>query len=724
MESVRNHRKTRLVACLLALGMLVSCSPTRVLSEGDYFLSKNKVVVENSKHFNTRELVPYIKQKENASLFGWKPFLLLYNTQNGKGKGWDKFVRKLGDPPVIFDEASVRISQENIRSHLEYIGYYGSEVQSDVVTKGKEVTVTYKVNLGKRVAIDSIEFELPRDSAFRACFYADTAHFTLRKGDWLSEKNIDVEASRGSNYLRNNGYYGFNKTDFVYEADTLTLPGKAILTLRLNQLPPKRHFGEVSIDYPASLPFREKVLRGLNTIKPGDLYSENTVNNTYTRLSQLQLFNAVNIQTSVGEDQRVRSAIVLSQAKLQGFKVDLQASTNANWLFGISPQLSYFHKNVFGGGEILNVSIRTNHQFSFNSRITGDKKSISANEVGLSAGLRIPKFVFLPYESFPGRMPQTELNVSFTYQERPEYKRYVFSGNFGYVGSFNNLLSYQFNPLQLGLIRVPYQDDNFYNSLVTNPFLLQSFIEHFDWGLGGTLLYKTSPEANPTTTYFYTRLQFDTAGNLFSLFKAEKIFGIPYNQYVRGELTLGQVVRFGKDDKHSFAFRFLLGAGVGYGNSISLPYEKLFYAGGASSMRGWQARTLGPGNSKLYDYFVIPSQTAGAKFEMNVEYRFPLFWKLEGAAFVDVGNIYDIVTDRLLSDLYFYEGTFSFDHMESLAANWGLGLRVNLDFLVLRLDAGFRIHDPARDAGMRWLKFKEMFSNEGCAVHFGVGYPF
>ena len=724
-------RPSALIWAILALVGAASCSTTRVLSEDQEWLAKNKIVVREDKTYNGRVLLPYLKQKENNSfLFGWKPFLYVYNWQDGKGKGWDQFVKKIGDPPVIFEESQVAGSEKSLLSHLDYTGYYHSKVSSEIVRKKpKEVTVTYYVQPGARRRIDSLVYQLPADSTLRAIFCADTVNSTVRKGSWLSEEALDKEADRCSAYLRNKGYYGWSKAHFAYEADTLSVPGKTILTVKFANTVEKRDFGDVTIDYPAPLKFNEKVLRGLNTIRPGSPYSEDSVNNTYSRLSQLPLFSSVSIETSVGEDQRVHSAIRLSQSKLQGFKFNFQISTNTNWLFAVSPQISYFHKNIFGGGEQLNVSVRTNHQFMIGNKL-------SSNEVGASVSLRFPKFLLLPYSAFPRQMPHTEIKGTFTFQHRPEFRRFVVSGAFGYVGNFNNLLSYQFYPISLGVIRVPYIDLDFMRRMSDNPFLVSSFEEHVDAGMTGTLFFKTSPQAVPKESYFYSRLNLDLSGNLISLFNkwlpvrateaypegSHVLFGLPYYQYARGELSLVETLRLGKDERHSLVFRVLLGAGVGYGNARSMPFEKLFYAGGSNSMRGWQARTLGPGSGMLYDFFAIPSQVGDAKFECNIEYRFPIVWKIEGAAFVDAGNVYSIFTNTDYASPDDYKAAFAFDHLESLAANWGVGLRLNLDFIVIRVDAGLRFHDPQYEK--RWVEFKRMFSKDGAAIHFGIGYPF
>jgi outer membrane protein assembly factor BamA len=191
----------------------------------------------------------------------------------------------------------------------------------------------------------------------------------------------------------------------------------------------------------------------------------------------------------------------------------------------------------------------------------------------------------------------------------------------------------------------------------------------------------------------------------------------PFSQYVRGEVTLGKTWVFGKKNGQAIATRLLAGAGYAYGNSSALPFEKHFYAGGANSLRGWQARTLGPGLAAMDRNFVIPNQTGDMRLEANIEYRFDIYWKFAGALFVDAGNVWTLQGSGV------EEGRFRWNKFgESIAANWGAGLRLDFGFLLLRLDMGLRIHDPARE--QKWVKPSEWIKTDGYALHFGVGYPF
>ena len=198
------------------------------------------------------------------------------------------------------------------------------------------------------------------------------------------------------------------------------------------------------------------------------------------------------------------------------------------------------------------------------------------------------------------------------------------------------------------------------------------------------------------------------------------IWNTPYSQYVRAEFQIGKTWRFGKNNGQAFATRFLAGAGHAYGNSNALPFEKHFYSGGANSLRGWQARTVGPGIAPMDNSFVIPNQTGDMKLEANAEYRFQMFWKLGGAVFIDAGNVWSLRdTGTPQSDL----SKLNWKNLgKSIAMNWGLGLRLDLNFLLLRVDMGMKLHDPARET--RWLRPRDWLRRDGYAIHFGVGYPF
>ncbi len=727
-------RGLRIYLIILVALSVISCSTVRVLQDGQYRLAENDIEVTNDRHFNSNQLQPYIKQKPNSYfIFGWNPFLNVYNWSNGKGKGWDKLVQKIGVAPVVYDAELVETSISNMESHLEYLGYYDSKVESRIKVKRKKVKVTYEVTLGKRYPISDIVIDLPETGEFTADFQSDTALMTIRPGDYLSEAALEKETERASALIRDKGYYTFNKNHFFFEADTLNQNGTALLKMTVNEYTRnetareaqpirKFFFKDVSISYPTSMKVREKVLRELNTIEPGAPYSPETVNNTYNRLSSLRMFSSVNIGMTQADTNSVDCLITLAQSKTQGFQVNLEGSTNSSGLLGVSPQLSYYHKNIFRGGEWLNLSFMGNFQFKF-------KDDIRSNEFGVSAGLSFPKFFPLPYRFFEGAIPRTEINLSYNYQDRPEYTRNILSTTYGYNGNLGNRFFYQAYPLQLNVVKLLNLDPEFYDTLAADPFLRNAYQDHFDLGSGMTLYYTTNAESVPKETYFYSRLQFDIAGNMLSLFKpvmrkddngAGMLWNTPFSQFVRAELTLGRTWVWGRNSGQSLATRLVAGAGYAYGNSNALPFEKHFYGGGANSLRGWQVRTVGPGTAPMDSSFVIPNQTGDMKLEANIEYRFKMFWKVAGAVFADAGNVWTLKNDDSVTG---QQSIFRWDTFgESIAMNWGVGLRLDFNFLILRLDLGMKIHDPARE--QKWVNPADWLHRDNYALHFGVGYPF
>ena len=720
----------RIISLLTVFLLSISCSTTRVLQDDQYRLARNKIKVENDKEFNSNQLNKYLKQNKGL---GWSPFLYVYNWTNGNGGAWDRFVQKIGKAPVVYSPEQVDNSISNIKDHLEYIGYYGSDVRSEIKVNKRKVTVIYNVSLGKRYPIKEIALKLPKRGEFTEAFLADTSLFTIKTSDFLSEQSLEAETESLASIMRNKGFYDFSKNNFFFEADTVSDPSSALLTMLVNEYTrnesskdadPIRKFyiDNVTFSYPKTLKIKETVLRNLNTVIPGKVYSEDMVNLTYSRLSALRVFSSVNIGMTPKDTNLIDCSISLAQSKLQGLKLNLEASTNSSGLFGISPQISYYHKNIFKGGEWLNLSFLGNFQFKF-------KDKIRSNEFGASASLSLPRFFPLPYRYFKGDIPRTDISFSYNYQNRPEYTRNIISTSYGYTGDVDNKFFYQAYPLQLNIVRLFDLDSEFYENLAADPFLRNAYQDHFDLGSGGIFYYTTNAAAVPTETYFYSRLQVDVAGNLLRAFNplmkkdangSGMIWNTPYSQFVRAELTLGRTWVWGKNNGQSIATRLLAGAGYAYGNSSALPFEKHFYGGGANSLRGWQARTVGPGTSQMDKSFIIPNQTGDMKLEANIEYRFNIIWKVAGAIFVDAGNVWTLKHKDTPAD---DPAVFRWNNFgQSLAADWGTGIRLDFGFLLLRFDLGMKIHDPSREN--KWVNPGQWLKKDNYALHFGVGYPF
>ncbi len=715
-------RRVRLAIFCAVAAVLSACSTTRVLRDGEYRLASNKILIEgDDKSLSPSEVSSYVRQQANSYfVFGWSPKLNIYNWSNPDKNDWlNRSLRNVGVAPVVFNSYQVGRSCENIRKHLDYLGYYNSSVTSRVDTTGREVNVTYFVKPGKRYVIDSLVFKVP-EGEFEEEFLKDLPNVGISKGDYLVEKNLEEESVRGTSYFRNRGYYDLSKYNYFFEADTLG--PRNILTYEIRNYTRneqetsaiplnKYHIGNVAINHAKDVRFREDVLKQLNLIKPGRLYSERLVNATYNRLTSLQLFNNVGIEMTPVDSATVDCRITMGESKRRGVKINLDVSTNSSGLLGISPNLSLYDKNVFHGGEWLSLGFSGNFQW-----IPGT--TTRANEFGTSIGLKFPRFVGLPYSFFRGsNIPKTEVQAALNYQNRPEFTRIIGTLTYGYSGQYRRLF-YNLYPLRLSVIQVPRMSDDFGLTLLRNLYLWDSFYDHLDAGVGAQLYWTSNSDIIPKTSYHYIRLGIDLSGNVIALFDKwlpvdengyTNIFGLSYSRYARADLQLGRTFRFPFGG--ALAMRLSGGLGSAFGDSGSMPYEKQFYVGGASSMRGWQVHALGPGADPLMEWFTIPSQSGDWKLEFDLEYRQPLFWKFEAAVFAEAGNVWELSEH--------YE-----NWPETIAADWGIGLRLNLDFILLRLDWGLKLYEPSRDAGARWLTPVQWVGRNGSAIHFGVGYPF
>lgn len=771
--------------CAVALCVTAECSMTKHLEEDESLLVKNKLEIENNDEYkiSSSDLQKYIKQSPKSGIFGWQPRVSLYNFGNGSGKGWDKFVKKLGTPPLIFDEGLVGSSNANIIKHLTHIGFYGSTVKNDILIRNKKAFVTYNVTPGSRYIIDSISYSIENEP-LRELFFSHADRNFVKEGSVLSENALDTKADVMAKIFRNSGYYGFNKNYFFFTADTLSHDGHANLNVEIKdytrnetEQEARKHrvysFGDVVVNAVRTYPnidklakfeadsvfiakrdsvlqiwqaqtdtarfknifmiehknikplVRKRVLNRLNLITPGERFDERVIEGTYARFSSLGLFSTVNVMLEEKDSTVVDSRINLQATTLQGYKINLQGSTNSSGLFGISPALSYYHKNLFRGAEVLTVSFMGDFQFK-------PKSDARSTELGVSASIELPKFLFAPDKWFRTKtLPHTEFTLSYNYQKRPEYERNILSGSFNYTWNWRQKWFFKVAPIQANIVKLNNLDTAFYRKL-SDPFLRNSYRNHFDIGSGFTVSYTTNAASKPTGNYFYTRYSLDLSGNLISLFNStlkkddngdRLLWGSPYSQYYKMEWQGVYTMFLGDNPNHSMAFRLLGGVGRGYGNSAMVPFEKLFWGGGAYDMRGWQPRTLGPGYAPRDTAFRIANQTGDIKLEANMEYRFPLFSIFNGAIFAEAGNVWTFkrTPDPASGDAYDRRGVFDKDFYNSLAVDWGVGLRLDITFLILRLDWGFKTYDPAPQ---RWNGPNRWFKSGNNQLTFGIGLPF
>ena len=481
---------------------------------------------------------------------------------------------------------------------------------------------------------------------------------------------------------------------------------------------------------------RPKAIEECNFITAGARYDIEDVDRTYKALSRLGILKFINIELRpVGEINGqlwLDAYVLLTRGKAQAVSVSLEG-TNSEGDLGFGVGLDWQHRNLFRGSETLNTKFRMSYQ-SLSGNLNGLINN-NYSEYAAEVGLNFPKFKApLLSKNFKRKVQaSTELAINFNYQQRPEYTRVIAGAAWRYIWSERQAtLRHTLNLVDLSYVYLPRSRANFLDS-IANPLLRYSYENHFIMRLGYNF-YKTNkrvntPLQNRLQPNVYTiRAAAETAGNvLYGISKLTaqshaqndnyKIFGIRYAQYIKFEADYSLTHNF--DTRNSIAFRVGAGVAVPYGNSTVLPFEKRFYAGGANGVRGWGVRTLGPGEfSATNSQSKFIYQCGDIRFDANIEYRAKLFWVIELGLFIDAGNIWTIRD---------YEdqpgGVFKFNKFyKQIALAYGLGIRLDFNYFLVRLDMGMKAHNPA--AGQEpWPLTHPKFKRDS-EFHFSVGYPF
>lgn len=515
--------------------------------------------------------------------------------------------------------------------------------------------------------------------------------------------------------------------DYLHSLDTLSYEG-------------------IEVVYQGARPnIRPSVLRRLVRLQSGSVYNDARVATTYENLMGVDYIHSANIiftpesresmrqvtyvgdhwsDTAETEEGVLDCEIRLSPALRQSYKVELEASTTSSF-YGMATTLGYQNRNLFRGAELVDMSFTFGYEL-----LKVEDPSLNRNsiELGGMVGITFPQFL-APFELDPegnAHNAQTRLELSINRQNRRYYDRVLSNVSFGYSWGDGKQSQFVLRPFDVSLVKMNYVSQSFLEKL-QNPYLRDSYTTQMMAGISGTYAHGAL-NINGQREYTSLRAGFSTSGNLLSGIKhlvgAEKsnghytVFGIPYAQYLRGDVSWAQSVSVG--DNSSLVYRLYGGLIFPYGNSRneSLPADRLFYAGGVNSMRGWTVRTLGPGSSAEVNSG-YPSQFGNLRLEANVELRFPLGGIFDGAAFVDAGNVWYTPNIKGIPE----GAEFKFNKaLSDIALNTGVGLRLNLSVLVLRLDWGIQLHNPNKPEGERWVIAKPNIHNT--ALNFGIGYPF
>lgn len=783
MQKKRKHRHPYSIVFTLTMTimMLLSCNTTKYVPEGQYLVNKVRISIKDNSDIDKKEMRSYLRQVQNHEILGGaKLQLAIYNISGHDSSKWyNRWVRKLGQAPVIYDPQLTETSKEQLQLALSNRGYLKNVILVDTIVKAKKkIDVTYNVYTNTPHIISKIDYNIPNDT-LEHLVLGDSSQFTIHDGDLFSRTQLDNERQLITNRLRNNGYYGFNKEYITYTADTTY--GSNTVELTMNVMPPYRgrlsgydehkpfyireiyiltdynpsqkldlsnitsenyqNYNGLNILYGKRQYLRPRIIDENCYLKRGAIYKSSDVDKTYQAFGRLNILKFINIIfESVGEvDGKLwlDAYILLTEGKSQTVSVSLEG-TNSEGDLGFGIATTYQHRNLARGSETMTAKAGINYE-----SISGDMAGLINNkyaEYSGEIGIGFPKFIF-PFlrKGFRQKIrANTEFASSFTYQQRPEYTRVIAGAGWKYKWTERgSMISHTFDLIDINYVYLPNIKDSFISEIAPdNPLLRYSYEDHFIMKTGYSFYY-TNKKVQATQigkfTYqpdIYTfRAGVETAGNLLNAFskisnkqkdeetKAFKVFGIQFSQYIKFNLDYSYNHSF--DKRNSLVFHIGTGAAIPYGNSTILPFEKRFYSGGANSLRGWSVRTLGPGkfnaNNSVSSFM---EQCGDIRLDLNAEYRAKLFWVFEMAAFIDAGNIWTVRSYENQQGGVFKFNTF----YKQLAASYGIGLRLNFNYFLLRFDCGMKAVNPAE--GQEHYPIIHPEFKRDYALHFSVGYPF
>lgn len=762
------------VISVLALLLSVSCSSTKYVPDGSYLLDEVSIHTDN-KEVKPSSLSMYVRQNPNAKWFSlFKTQLYVYNWSGADSTRWiNRVLRKVGDAPVIYRKEDADRTREEMTKAVQNMGYMGASVETECHVKKKKIRLVYNVTTGKPYIVRTIRYDIPDDN-IRNLMQLDSAGTYLSEGMRFDVNQLDAERQRITNNLLGNGYYKFNKDFLSYTADTARNTYLVDLTLHL--LPYRQregtgsqqhrqytigkvgfvtdynvlqssansievndslHYNGLSFYYKDKLYLRPQLLENNLHILPGDLYDERKVQRTYSNFGRLQALKYTNIRfVEEREDStRLDAYIMLTKSKHKSVSFELEGTNSAGDL-GAAAAVSFQHRNLFRGSEALMLRFRGAYEAI--SPLKSGYNQENYMELGAEATINFPRFMF-PFLSRDFRRTiraTTEFGLQYNYQMRPEFTRIVASGSWSYRWGMQRQRSqHRIDLLDINYLYMPWIDPAFreiYLDKEQNYILAYNYEDRFIVRSGYSYTYNSAGQALMNNALlgnsYSVRINIESAGSL--LYGLAKLTGmkknesgeytllnIPFAQYIKGDIDYAK--NFVIDNRNSLAFHVGGGIAVPYGNASVVPFEKRYFSGGANSVRGWSVRELGPG-SYVGDRNNFLNQSGDIKLDASVEYRMHLFWKLHGALFVDAGNIWT---------LHEYEsqpgGQFKFNTFyKQIAVAYGMGIRLDLDFFVLRFDAGMKAINPVYESGRNRYPIVHPDFSRDFAFHFAVGYPF
>jgi len=754
------------------LGM-ASCSVTKFVPQDSYLLDRVEVSGLQNDVIQYQSLQKYSYQTPNSRWLGLVRVPLgiysLSSKRNPDGR-FSSLLRKMGQAPVVYDELMALASAQDMTKALVNQGFLNASVIPSVEkSDARRARLKYSVSAGRQFVIDSIATIVP-DQVFAQILKENSASCLIAAGMPLNSSVLDEERSRIVDIAHRNAYFDFNRDHVSFVADTLAGSDRvnlrmivdrqgigqryAISKVNYRLMDGGEHASDsdgsmekcldldgYSIYFPAtqSRPaLNPDVISGHSNLRKGQEYNSDATSLSYQSLSRLGILKYSNI--AFQRDDSTAGGLVANVSMMtrpkHSYGLEIEGTNTAGDL-GAAASMSFVDRNLFHGSEQLSVKLRGAYESISNlPGYTGD----TYLEYGAEASLSFPEFL-MPFIG-PDRQRMSRANSEFSLkvnaQKRPEFQKTIFSAGWSYVWGdvWNN--SHRFDVIDLNYLVVPWISSHFQteylDQITSSKSILRYNYEDLLITKIGYTFYRTnsgqSKSAQNKPFQYSVRAGVETSGNVIDLlapaldletneFGQSMVMGIAFAQYFKHDFSFTANWKAGAHG--NLLFHTEWGIGVPYGNSTTLPFEKRYFAGGANGVRGWSVRGLGPGvysgEDGSIDYI---HQSGDIKLGCSLEYRSHIFWKLNGAAFVDAGNIWTI---REYAEQP--GGLFKFDEFyRQIAVSYGLGVRLDFNFLVVRFDGGMKAFNPAGESEREKLPLAHPDFERDFAFHLAVGYPF
>lgn len=756
----------------IAMVLLVaasSCSVRRFLPPGEKLYKGSTIVVQKNPEVKqtNKQLKKHLKQavspRRNKFLLG-QPYKVWWWYVIGESKnerGLKPFLRKkLGEAPVLSSKVNAVVTAENMQSFMENTGYFHTTVQGDTVNISYFTEAIYTVQVQPQYHLKSITW-VSDSTALLKLLEARQKRGILKVGQPYSLSNISSERDQLDLYLKTKGYYYFSPDYLMAYADSTignrqidlylnvkkTTPDAAMHPYKINKIVVYPNYSLVSTQLDTNIlgaikydglhikdsakKFKPRLFARTITYRPGRLYNSRSQNSTLNRFINLGAFKFVKNRfdpvVDSGDIYRLNVYYYLTPAKKKSFQGEVNAFTKENNSLGAQLSANWKNRNLFKGAELLTIKAYTGFEVS----IADSLRNNNSYRIGGEASIRFPRYAvpFLRIKENNFYPPNTNLLLGYElYRKQLLYTKNLFRLQYDFTWKKNIRTEYTLAPLSISYLNASSITDSFYKQAVVTPaILLNVYSEAI---LGSYFSYTYNNAQGRRKNKFYFNASIDLSGNLAGLitgakrYRQKTIFNTPFAQYVKTDFDLHYTRAL--SNKWDWANRLQVGIGLPYSNSALLPFAKQYIIGGSSSIRGFRVRNLGPGTHKpsADDQRFFQIIGGDYKFLFNTEIRVPITKSLSTAVFVDAGNIW--TKDTLL---FGPSGKLSKNWYKELAVATGIGLRYDVNVLIIRVDLGIPLRKPYLPDGQRWV-FKQIdfgsgvWRRENLILNIALGLPF